>query len=69
MERLLRAVQHGDGHSSMKILMAHHHLADHGSINPIIGGLFAPVYLFMIPSVNPQPEKRTVQKAAAFDYG
>ncbi|ERF73026.1 hypothetical protein EPUS_07120 [Endocarpon pusillum Z07020] len=37
-------------------------------INLVIGGLFAPVYLFMIPSVDPRPEQRTVQKAAAFDY-
>lgn len=47
----------------------HHNLADHRSINLVVGGVFAPVDLFMIPSVNPQPKKRTMQKATAFDYG
>lgn len=37
-------------------------------INLVVAGVFAPVYLFMIPSVEPRPEKNTVEKAAAFDY-
>jgi hypothetical protein len=69
VELLPRAVQHGDGRSSKEPHLVHHHLTDHRSINLVIAGLFAPVYLFMIPTVDPRPEQRTIQKAAAFDYG
>jgi hypothetical protein len=66
-ELLPRAVQHGDERSSRKIHLVYHHLVDYHSINLIIVGVFAPVYLFMIPNVDPWPEQSTIQKAAAFD--
>jgi len=63
-----RAVQHGDGRSSRKTHLVHHHLANHRSINLVIAGLSAPVYLFMIPIIESRPEQSTIHKAAAFDY-
>ncbi|KAL8916099.1 MAG: hypothetical protein Q9172_006453 [Xanthocarpia lactea] len=37
-------------------------------INLVVAGLFAWVYIFMLPSIDPQPSKRTMQKAATFDF-
>lgn len=39
------------------------------SINLVVAGVFAPVYILMLPSVNPQPGKRALEKAATFDFG
>lgn len=37
-------------------------------INLIIGGVFAPVYLFLLPSFNPMPGKSLSHRFSGFDY-
>ncbi|KAJ6032164.1 hypothetical protein N7540_002896 [Penicillium herquei] len=37
-------------------------------LNLVIGAVFAPVYLFIVPSVQPDPSRTYVQKLAAMDW-
>lgn len=37
-------------------------------INLVVAALFAPVYLFMVPSVNPKPGKSKLERLAGLDY-
>lgn len=37
-------------------------------MNLIIGAIFGPVYLFLLPSFDPKPEKRLSQRFSGFDF-
>ena len=38
-------------------------------INLVVYAIFVPVYLFMIPTVNPQPNRSTSEKLKTMDFG
>lgn len=60
----------GDGHSSKtRIFICAGRLANHYSINLVVAAIFAPVYLFLLPSVDPQPGRRKTERFAGLDFG